>query len=110
MGTSMAIRRKMLMSIFRDIAKHRTTSYILGVLITIIGLFIVLSHNVFQSGFPLLITVIGWGVLVEGVSYLFVSEEFLERYMTTLNIKKFYYFIAAAYLMLGGYLTYIGFF
>ena len=109
-GASMAVRRNMLMSIFHDVARNRTLSYILGVLMAIIGLFIVLSHRVFYSGFPLLITVIGWGILVEGVSYLFVSEEFLERYMATLNNRKVYYLIALAYLVIGGYLTYAGFF
>jgi len=110
MGASMAVRRKMLLSIFHELAKSRATSYILGVLITIFGLLIVLNHGVFQAGFPLVITAVGWFVLAEGVSYLFVSAEFLDKYMSTLNNGRVYYLIAVVYLVLGGYLTYSGFF
>ena len=110
MGLSMFARRKMLMSIFHEISTNRALSYILGVLIFIIGLLIVLSHNVWGRGFPIVITIIGWGVLLEGAVFLFMSSESLERYLASLDSKKVYYFIALAYLFLGLYLIFSGFY
>ena len=109
MGISMALRRKMLLSIFHELSQSRALSYILGAIMFIMGVLIVLNHNIWSGGFPFLITVLGYFVLIEGAVYLFVSKNFLEKWLNAVNNKKVYYLIAAAYLTLGFYLAGKGF-
>ena len=109
MGLSMLARRKMLTSIFHELSQNRALSYILGVLIFLIGLLLVLSHNIWQGLLQTIITLLGWGVVLEGVFFLFVSEQTLKKYLVMPNRKEVYYLIAAVYLALGLYLSYSGF-
>lgn len=109
MGLSMLARRKMLMSIFYELSQNRALSYILGVLIFLIGLLLVLNHNIWQGLLQTIITLLGWGVFLEGAFFLFVSEQTLKKYLVMVNSKKVYYLIASVYLVLGLYLSYFGF-
>ena len=99
----------MLLSIFHELSQSRALSYILGAIMFIMGVLIVLNHNIWSGGFPFLITVLGYFVLIEGAVYLFVSKNFLEKWLNAVNNKKVYYLIAAAYLTLGFYLAGKGF-
>lgn len=109
MGASMALRRKMLLSIFHELSQSRALSYILGTLMFVMGLLIILNHNIWSPGFPFLITVLGYFVLLEATAYLFVSKKFLEKYFAQINDKKVYYLIAIGYLVLGFFMLFKGF-
>ncbi len=109
LGVSMLVERKMLLGIFHELAKNRTLSYVLGALILVLGLIIVLSHNIWENGFPLVITVLGLVITIEGGAYIFMSKHALEKYVGMLNNKKIYYIIAFSYCLVGSYLAAVGF-
>jgi len=108
-GASMLVRRRMLLGVFAEMAKSRALSYIVGVCILIIGLLLALSHSTFESGLSSVITIVGWGVLLEGVLFLFLSKSTLDGVFRKLNSPIAYYTIAFGYLALGAYLTTAGF-
>ena len=109
MGFSMLAKRKMLISIFHELSDSRALSYILGTLMFLLGLLVILNHNVWELSPRIIITIIGWVILIEGGSYLFISKETLRKYLAFLDNRKIYYIIAAGYLILGFYLVYFGF-
>ena len=110
MGLSMAVKRKMMMEIFHEVFATRALSYIMGVVMLLIGLLLVLTHNIWQGGpETMVITIVGWLVLLESLSYLFFSRSFLRKYVRWLQDKAVYFAIAFAYLALGAYLTGVGF-
>lgn len=109
MGASMALRKKMLLGVFRDMVRERSVSYLLGVMILIIGLLLIFNHNAWTSTASKLITVLGWMVTAEGVAFLFVSEKQLKSGLAWLNKDNFYYTVTLGYLVIGCYLVYIGF-
>ena len=109
MGFSMLVKRKMLISIFHELSDSRALSYILGTLIFLLGLLVILNHNVWVLNPRIIITIIGWVILIEGGSYLFVSKEAFRKYLAFLDNRKIYYIIAIGYLILGSYLAYFGF-
>lgn len=109
MGLSMLVRRKMLLSIFHELSENRATTYIMGVIIFLLGLIVVLQHNVWEWGSEPVITIIGWAVLIEGAAYLFVSKSAMKHYIRTLDNARVYYLIALGYLVLSGYLLWTGF-
>ena len=108
-GLSMIIKRKMLVSIFHELFNNRALLYILGVLVFLMGLLIVLNHNIWGGVWPTLITIIGWIILIEGASYMFMSKRMIKKYMKAMDDKGAYYFIAFTYLFLGLYFLYFCF-
>ena len=108
MGFSMLAKQKMLISIFHELSDSRALSYILGTLEFLLGLLVILNHNVWELSPRIIITIIGWVILIEGGSFLFVSKETLRKYLVFLDNRKIYYVIAAGYLILGSYLVYFG--
>lgn len=109
MGSSMALRKKMLLGVFRGMVKERSVSYLLGVMVLIIGLLLILNQNAWTSPASKLITVLGWMVTAEGVAFLFVSEKQLKGMLAWLNKDNVYYTVTLGYLFIGAYLVYIGF-
>ena len=109
MGLSMIARRRMLLGVFHELSGHCVLSYILGVIIFLMGLALVLNHNIWAPGFPLAITILGWFVFIEGLAFIFGTEEFVKKDLLMLDEKKIYYFISTAYLVIGAYLTYFSF-
>jgi len=108
MGASM-LKRNMMMDIFHELARQRSLSYVMGVLMLVMGLLLALTHTTWNSALEIVITLIGWGILAEAAKHLFSSKESVARYMGMLENKKIYYLIAVGYLTLGAYLAFQGF-
>ncbi len=108
-GLSMLMKRKMLMDIFQEVFSTRALSYVMGVLMLIMGLLLVLTHTIWRGTLSSVITIIGWFVLVEAIIFLFSSQKTLAKTLTALNNTKIYYGISLVYLALGVYLVYSGF-
>ena len=108
MGFSMLAKQKMLISIFHELSDSRTLSYILGTLEFLLGLLVILNHNIWELSPRIIITIVGWIILIEGGSSLFVSKETLRKYLAFLDNRKIYYIIAIGYVILGSYFIYFG--
>jgi hypothetical protein len=50
-----------------DFFKNAALIYLGGIMALIIGIVIVLSHNVWVAGWPIIITIFGWGGLIKGI-------------------------------------------
>lgn len=107
---SMAFRRKMMMSVFSEIFRTRALSYILGIFMLGLGLFLVLKHAIWNGGAATVINLLGWYLVIESLAYLFLPQRAMYRFFSWLEYKKVYYTIAIGFLVLGGYLLYAGFF
>ena len=108
MGASM-LKRDMMMEIFRELSRERALSYIMGVLMLIMGLLVTLIHTKLNSLLAICITILGWGIFFEAAIFLFSSKETVAKYLNTLENKTVYYLIALGYFLIGAYLSYSGF-
>ncbi len=72
------------------------------------GLAIILSHNVWEMGWRLLITLFGWIALVKGITYVAFPELIMRTGSRLLEGKWRKMFLAITFL-LGCYLVYHGF-
>jgi len=109
MGASM-LRRNTIMEVFRELSQTRAFSYVMGVIMLILGLLITLSRSNWENALAIVITLLGWGVLLEAMVFLFLPKELLaKKYINLLENKTLYYLIAFGYLVLGAYLFYNGF-
>lgn len=97
---------------FKTIGKEFTSeklSWYLGALFAyIIGILIVLTHNVWEFNWPVLITIFGWIGLLKGISLIVFPEEFkkfADWYIEKVNFK----IVGAIYGLVGLFLCWKGF-
>jgi 1,4-dihydroxy-2-naphthoate octaprenyltransferase len=74
------------------------------------GLAIVLAHNIWSGGvLPILVTLIGWVMLIRGVLFLFLPPEATLRILAAMQFERFFYIYLVIPFLLGLYLSYLAF-
>ena len=74
------------------------------------GLAIVLGHNIWSGGaLPILVTLIGWVMVIRGVLFLFLPPEATLQILATMQFERFFYVYLGIPFVLGIYLTYLAF-
>jgi len=84
-GLSMALRRKELSTLFAAFAEDRPLLYLTSVVALILGLVLVASHNVWTGGWPLVITLLSWLMLVKATLYLLLPFDWTARLIALVN-------------------------
>lgn len=108
---SALVKRKTLMQAIKQMAHNSHVVYIIAALELIFGLILVLSHNVWDGSWRVIITVIAWLTLIEGVFYLFVKKSVITKLFEWFARADWFYTLASLIgVVLGGYLVYVGFF
>jgi hypothetical protein len=75
-GGSLLLRARAWINALSAIARHPATPIISGLYATLMGLFVVLSHNIWVSDLRIIVTLIGWIALGSGVVLLMVPEAY----------------------------------
>jgi hypothetical protein len=74
------------------------------------GLAIVLAHNIWSGGaLPILVTLIGWIMLIRGVLFLFLPPEATLGILAAMQFERLFYIYLAIPFVLGLYLSYLAF-
>ncbi len=102
------VNRKMVSQLVEKLNDHLPFLVFSGAIFLILGLAIVVSHNVWTTDWRVLITVLGWMTIVKAVIRLFIPDKIqpLARKFTGPWINYWVVF----FLIVGVYLTYIGFY
>jgi len=109
MGLLMALRRKELSATVEALADNRPLVFLVGVLVLILGLALVVSHNVWIAGWPLVVTVLSWLVLTKALAYLLLPFEVTARLVRWLNRPAWFVMGGALWAALGFFLAGKGF-
>jgi hypothetical protein len=85
--------------------------FVVGVIAVAAGLAMLLGHNVWSGGvLPVVVTLTGWLMLIEGSMLLFLSPEAVYgTLLAGIHFEQLFYFYMATVLLLGICLTYSGF-
>jgi hypothetical protein len=76
----------------RAVVQDRPVLFILGMLGTAAGLAVALGHQVWSGGvLPVLVTAIGWVVLIRGAILLFLSQHATARLVDWFRFEEFFY-------------------
>ena len=107
---AMLLQRRMTEEVISSLIANRALLYVVGLIATLCGLLIVLSHNVWKGGaLPIVVTLLGWLILLRGILFLVLPRETIQYVYRNLNFRRNYPIIAAVGLGLGLLLTYAGF-
>jgi uncharacterized membrane protein HdeD (DUF308 family) len=91
-----------------DFQKNRSLLVYSGMISTILGLIITRIHNFWVPSWPLLITLIGWLVLIKGLYRLFFLEKFVAKSKKWITEDSFKW-ICWGCIIIGAYLAVMGF-
>lgn len=91
-----------------------TKSYVIpffdGSLALIVGLLVVLTHNVWEGLAASLVTLIGWAAVVEGVVMLLLPHDSIAAIAEKLSGRNMVMAWSVLAVLVGGFLVYYGFF
>lgn len=104
-GLIFMIRRKALMPAMQEVIKNKALIYIIAILELLAGIAIVLSHNIWVLGFEVIITIVGWLMIVEGVLYLLLPGKYLQKLLGKFNTPVWYGAGGVAAVIIGAYLV-----
>ena len=102
-------KRDFLRQVLRDVYKNSAVVAISAVLNILIGLLIVLNHNIWEFSWKLVVTLIGYLSLFKGVFNLFapqVGQNLVQKILK----KDLFVYSGVISLALGVYLLYHGYF
>ena len=110
-SVTMFPHRQATLEIMKAIIQDRPLLFICGLIGVAAGLAIVLAHNVWSGGpLPILVTLFGWASLIKGMLLLVLSPKAESSvFLVGLGYEQHPTLFAAFLLLLGAYMTYLGF-
>lgn len=109
MGLVVPLRRKALGLMVDAFAHNPPVVYLASVLILILGIVLVVSHNVWVFGWPLVITLLSWIVLLKALACLLLPFDALARVVIWFNRPAWFTVGGAISAVLGLFLAGKGF-
>lgn len=111
---SILIQQKYYKKVFDELLKHPAFITIYAIIDLIIGLIIIISHNIWISNWPLIITLLGWLIFLKGI-FLFLFPQVTYNCIKKSKIKykidllDWIKWICLVFLFVAAYLIYITF-
>jgi hypothetical protein len=106
----MLANKQAAVAIIPALLAERPLMLIVAITALVGGLAMVLGHNIWSGGaLPILVTLLGWIILIRGVFFLFLSSGETLGLLEAMQFERFFYAYLAVPLVLGAGLTYLAF-
>ncbi len=103
---AMMARRKATIDALDGMMRNPSLLLFIDIVALAAGLALVIGHHVWSGGaLPVIVTIVGWVVLLKALALLFVPQDQMIRLYEALNYKKYFFAYMSATLVLGLYLT-----
>ncbi|MBL7068914.1 MAG: hypothetical protein ISS34_03575 [Candidatus Omnitrophica bacterium] len=79
-GAGLVFNQKAFQHVMGDFCKNAALVFIAGLFALVIGVVIVLTHNVWVANWTVMITIIGWGGLIKGI-WMIVFPNTVSKFM-----------------------------
>jgi hypothetical protein len=109
-GLGFLINRKFYMEVVKDLKQHNGMIYIGGAFIFLLGLYLVLNHNVWEMNLNGFITLIVWGMLIKGAALLLIPMQLLQVSDCIMKSKNGLMAAGGIAFLAGAILTYFAYF
>ncbi len=107
-GLSLLVKRKDVMAMVENLRDNPAVLYLAPVTL-IIGLVIVVIHPEWVMDWPVIITIIGWSLVLSSVVYLFFPQNAIVRLIDLFNRPASYVIDGVLFLVAGLYLVVMSF-
>ena len=110
LGAGLLFNRKTFQQIMEDFCKNTASVFYGGVFALVIGVVIILTHNVWVANWTVIITIIGWLAFIKGIWIIVFPNtvsKFMQAYQKNQNLLMVH---GIAALIFGAVLTFLGFF
>ncbi|MFC1647383.1 hypothetical protein ACFL10_00115 [Patescibacteria group bacterium] len=109
MGLGILFNTNFYKKLFSEMMKDTVFAFTWGIFATIVGLLIIMNHNIWESSWVVIITLIGWIGFVKGALML-VFPKFINFFKPWFNNSGFLIVIGVGSVIFGGILSYFGWF
>ena len=104
------LKKPRLQEVIDELSRNKGMKVVWGLFTLILGILMVVSHNIWTDGFRIVITLIAWIVLLKGALIIWLKDSTYKEWVNKFNNESFLTAVGVGYLILGVYLTYVGFF
>lgn len=108
-GAGFVFNRRAFQQVMEDFCKNAALVFLGGMIALVIGVVIILTHNVWVANWTVMITVIGWLGLIKGIWMIVFPNsvsKFMQVYQKNESLPIIHSIVA---LVLGAVLTFFGF-
>ena len=102
------LRRKNLGELAVSLAQDKVNIYFSGVIFLLLGLALVVSHNVWDTVWQSIISILGWITLVKAGIRIFFPDRIGNIAQKAVG-SKWYWLVIVSFLLIGSWLVYVGF-
>ncbi len=109
------VRHDYVISIAKDLMKQPGLLMVVAIFTLILGLLMVTNHNIWVMGWPVVVTIISWMVLISGVIRLFFAEaaikfgQFFIEQPINMRASAVFSLLIGLFLLYHAYATYFEF-
>lgn len=109
LGFGILFNTRFYKKLFGDIMKDTIFAFTWGILAIIVGLVIIINHNIWEASWVVIITLVGWIGFLKGVFFL-VFPKAVNFFKSWFNNSGFLITIGVGSVIFGGILSYFGWF
>lgn len=108
-GVGFLLNAKYFLGAYKDFEKSPMLVIVLGMTSMLMGLLIVLSHNLWSSAPEVIVSVLGWGAVLKGAAF-FLAPTYVAKFAMSLMHKTMMMVSGVGVVILGGYLSWVAYF
>lgn len=108
-GVGVFVSRSYYLRVYRDLEKDALAVLVFGLVATTVGLLQVQVHNTWDTVPEILVSLLGWGLLLKGLAFLVVPN-FVDRSGNIAAKSGLIHIVGGAMLLLGIYLSWLAYF
>ena len=110
LGAGFVFNRKAFVRVMEDFCKNAALLFYGGLLALVIGIVIILTHNVWVANWTVIITIIGWAAFIKGI-WIIVFPNTVSKFMQIYQRNESLLTVhSIGVLIFGAVLTFFGFF
>lgn len=107
-GVGMFVSREQYIKAYRDVGKDAMAGLVFGMAAMAAGIAQVLFHNTWEGLLEVIISLLGWGILIKGALFL-IAPRFVDQMGDRWIKAKILPAAGGLMILIGGYLTWISY-
>ncbi len=108
-GLGMLLNNKHYAVFYKQMSKEPLALFTVAIMTMLMGLLLVLNHNLWGTAAEIIVSLFGWGALIKGL-FLLIMPGSVDSFAKNLPLAKMLPFSSIFAIALGGYLSYVAYF